>query len=145
MVAVFVANASSLWKCAWFLEDLRASAFSLSFPQLSSVRVKELCELLSYWNGASFLCKSQVRLVTVPNVSLLCCDCHDKCCYFLLDWAIYQDGYSVELTRESVEVPPRHWQSQRQQRLQLSGTSTSRRARRSFSSCFCALTCLQFH
>lgn len=32
-----------------------------SFPQLSSLRVKELCELLSYWNGASFLCKSQIE------------------------------------------------------------------------------------
>ncbi|KAJ4937564.1 hypothetical protein JOQ06_002199, partial [Pogonophryne albipinna] len=32
-----------------------------SYPQLSSVRVKELCELLSYWNGASFLCKSQIE------------------------------------------------------------------------------------
>ncbi|XP_054476518.1 carabin [Anoplopoma fimbria] len=32
-----------------------------SFPQLSSVRVKELCELLSYWNGASFICKSQIE------------------------------------------------------------------------------------
>lgn len=34
----------------------------VSYPQLCSVRVKELCELLSYWNGASFICKSQVRL-----------------------------------------------------------------------------------
>ncbi|KAI4825439.1 hypothetical protein KUCAC02_021119 [Chaenocephalus aceratus] len=33
----------------------------ISYPQLSSVRVKELCELLSYWNGASFLCKSQIE------------------------------------------------------------------------------------
>ncbi|XP_075898871.1 uncharacterized protein LOC142899250 [Nelusetta ayraudi] len=32
-----------------------------SFPQLSSVRVKELCELLSYWNGSSFICKSQIE------------------------------------------------------------------------------------
>nr|XP_054589361.1 TBC1 domain family member 8B isoform X1 [Nothobranchius furzeri] len=32
-----------------------------SYPQLSSVRVKELCELLSYWNGASFICKSQIE------------------------------------------------------------------------------------
>lgn len=34
----------------------------VSYPQLSTVRVKELCELLSYWNGASFICKSQVRM-----------------------------------------------------------------------------------
>ncbi|XP_058501784.1 USP6 N-terminal-like protein isoform X1 [Solea solea] len=32
-----------------------------SYPQLSSVRVKELCELLSYWNGSSFICKSQIE------------------------------------------------------------------------------------
>ncbi|KAM6937943.1 carabin [Xenentodon cancila] len=32
-----------------------------SYPHLSSVRVKELCELLSYWNGASFICKSQIE------------------------------------------------------------------------------------
>ncbi|TKS73003.1 Growth hormone-regulated TBC protein 1 [Collichthys lucidus] len=32
-----------------------------SYPQLGSVRVKELCELLSYWNGASFICRSQIE------------------------------------------------------------------------------------
>ncbi|XP_061578499.1 growth hormone-regulated TBC protein 1-A isoform X2 [Cololabis saira] len=32
-----------------------------SYPHLSSVRVKELCELLSYWSGASFICRSQVE------------------------------------------------------------------------------------
>ncbi|XP_041651126.1 uncharacterized protein si:ch211-266k8.4 [Cheilinus undulatus] len=31
------------------------------YPQLSLVRVKELCELLSYWNGASFICRSQIE------------------------------------------------------------------------------------
>nr|XP_019959712.1 PREDICTED: EVI5-like protein [Paralichthys olivaceus] len=31
------------------------------YPQLSSLRVKELCELLSYWNGSSFICKSQIE------------------------------------------------------------------------------------
>lgn len=35
---------------------------SISYPQLNPARVKELCELLSYWNGASFICNSQVRL-----------------------------------------------------------------------------------
>lgn len=41
---------------------------SVSYPQLSSVRVKELCELLSYWNGASFICKSQVsRVSNLPS------------------------------------------------------------------------------
>ncbi|CAL8263351.1 unnamed protein product [Merluccius merluccius] len=32
-----------------------------SYPQLSPVRVKELCELLSYWNGRSFICRSQIE------------------------------------------------------------------------------------
>lgn len=62
-------------------KDFRASALSFSFPQLSSVRVKELCELLSYWNGSSFICKSQVRFVPELNVSLLYSDCNDNCCF----------------------------------------------------------------
>lgn len=53
---------------------------SVSFPQLSSVRVKELCELLSYWNGASFICKSQVRFVSNLLFSLLHGDCNHKYC-----------------------------------------------------------------
>uniref|UniRef100_A0AAQ5ZYS1 Rab-GAP TBC domain-containing protein n=1 Tax=Amphiprion ocellaris TaxID=80972 RepID=A0AAQ5ZYS1_AMPOC len=32
-----------------------------SYPQLSSGKVKELCELLSYWNGSSFICRSQIE------------------------------------------------------------------------------------
>ncbi|XP_035013787.2 rab GTPase-activating protein 1 [Hippoglossus stenolepis] len=32
-----------------------------SYPPLSSQRVKELCELLSYWNGSSFICRSQIE------------------------------------------------------------------------------------
>ncbi|KAM4618299.1 uncharacterized protein ACJ7VT_007709 [Polymixia lowei] len=32
-----------------------------SYPRLSSMKVKELCELLSYWNGASFICRSQIE------------------------------------------------------------------------------------
>ncbi|KAF7663204.1 hypothetical protein LDENG_00216560 [Lucifuga dentata] len=32
-----------------------------SYPQLSAARVKELCELLSYWNGSSFICRSQIE------------------------------------------------------------------------------------
>ncbi|XP_037834401.1 uncharacterized protein si:ch211-266k8.4 isoform X2 [Kryptolebias marmoratus] len=32
-----------------------------SYPQLSLVRVKQLCELLSYWNGESFICRSQIE------------------------------------------------------------------------------------
>ncbi|XP_041694177.2 carabin isoform X3 [Coregonus clupeaformis] len=32
-----------------------------SYPQLNARRVKELCELLSYWNGSSFICRSQIE------------------------------------------------------------------------------------
>ncbi|KAF3689195.1 USP6 N-terminal-like protein Related to the N-terminus of tre [Channa argus] len=43
-----------------------------SYPLLSSVRVKELCELLSYWNASSFICKSQIerfiRMGIPPNL-----------------------------------------------------------------------------
>lgn len=42
-------------------QKLHHRCHDYSYPHLSSVRVKELCELLSYWNGASFLCKSQIE------------------------------------------------------------------------------------
>uniref|UniRef100_A0A8C4HZV7 Si:ch211-266k8.4 n=1 Tax=Dicentrarchus labrax TaxID=13489 RepID=A0A8C4HZV7_DICLA len=42
-------------------QKLHHRCHEYSYPQLSSVRVKELCELLSYWNGASFICKSQIE------------------------------------------------------------------------------------
>ncbi|KAM3870236.1 uncharacterized protein ACN63O_005371 [Diretmus argenteus] len=42
-------------------QKLHHRCHDYSFPQLSSVRVKELCELLSYWNGASFICRSQIE------------------------------------------------------------------------------------
>lgn len=32
----------------------------ISYPQPNPVKVKELCEFLSYWNGSSFICRSQV-------------------------------------------------------------------------------------
>ncbi|XP_062855737.1 USP6 N-terminal-like protein [Trichomycterus rosablanca] len=32
-----------------------------SYPQPNAVKVKELCELLSYWNGSSFICRSQIE------------------------------------------------------------------------------------
>ncbi|XP_053742738.1 carabin-like isoform X2 [Synchiropus splendidus] len=32
-----------------------------SAPQMSPARVKELCELLTCWNGSSFICRSQVE------------------------------------------------------------------------------------
>ncbi|XP_055078594.1 uncharacterized protein si:ch211-266k8.4 isoform X2 [Periophthalmus magnuspinnatus] len=42
-------------------QKLQHRSHEYSYPQLSTVRVKELCELLSYWNGASFLCKNQIE------------------------------------------------------------------------------------
>lgn len=42
-------------------QKLHHRSHDYSYPQLSPVRVKELCELLSYWNGASFICKSQIE------------------------------------------------------------------------------------
>ncbi|XP_044049990.1 USP6 N-terminal-like protein isoform X2 [Siniperca chuatsi] len=42
-------------------QKLHHRCHDYSYPRLSSVRVKELCELLSYWNGASFICKSQIE------------------------------------------------------------------------------------
>ncbi|XP_069571305.1 carabin [Brachyistius frenatus] len=42
-------------------QKLHHRSHEYSYPQMSSVRVKELCELLSYWNGASFICKSQIE------------------------------------------------------------------------------------
>ncbi|XP_005928425.1 TBC1 domain family member 12 isoform X2 [Haplochromis burtoni] len=42
-------------------QKLHHRCHDYSYPPLSSVRVKELCELLSYWNGASFICKSQIE------------------------------------------------------------------------------------
>ncbi|KAF0040921.1 hypothetical protein F2P81_006819 [Scophthalmus maximus] len=42
-------------------QKLHHRCHDYSYPQLSSLRVTELCELLSYWNGASFICKSQIE------------------------------------------------------------------------------------
>ncbi|XP_038164631.1 TBC1 domain family member 10B [Cyprinodon tularosa] len=42
-------------------QKLHHRCHDYSYPQLSLVRVKELCELLSYWNGASFICRSQIE------------------------------------------------------------------------------------
>nr|XP_046250058.1 USP6 N-terminal-like protein [Scatophagus argus] len=53
-------------------QKLHQRCHDYSYPKLSSVRVKELCELLSYWNGASFICKSQIerfiRMGIPPNL-----------------------------------------------------------------------------
>ncbi|XP_015193685.1 TBC1 domain family member 10A isoform X2 [Lepisosteus oculatus] len=32
-----------------------------SYPRPNAVKVKELCHLLSYWNGSSFICKNQIE------------------------------------------------------------------------------------
>ena len=46
----------------WWIRPVSpCCVLSVSYPPLSSLRVKELCELLSYWNGSSFICRSQVR------------------------------------------------------------------------------------
>ncbi|XP_076878251.1 uncharacterized protein LOC143527142 isoform X2 [Brachyhypopomus gauderio] len=42
-------------------KKLQHRCHDYSYPQPSAVKVKELCELLSYWNGSSFLCKSQIE------------------------------------------------------------------------------------
>uniref|UniRef100_A0A8C1IBR5 Si:ch211-266k8.4 n=1 Tax=Cyprinus carpio TaxID=7962 RepID=A0A8C1IBR5_CYPCA len=38
---------------------LRHRCHDYSYPQPNPVKVKELCEFLSYWNGASFICRNQ--------------------------------------------------------------------------------------
>ncbi|KAK2838415.1 hypothetical protein Q7C36_013229 [Tachysurus vachellii] len=40
---------------------LQHRSHDYSYPQLNTVKVKELCELLSYWNGSSFICKNQIE------------------------------------------------------------------------------------
>ncbi|GAA6097880.1 uncharacterized protein si:ch211-266k8.4, partial [Tachysurus ichikawai] len=57
-----------VWKCLLDIETVRGASgfsykvdFSQCYPQLNTVKVKELCELLSYWNGSSFICKNQIE------------------------------------------------------------------------------------
>uniref|UniRef100_A0A8C2GE01 Si:ch211-266k8.4 n=1 Tax=Cyprinus carpio TaxID=7962 RepID=A0A8C2GE01_CYPCA len=38
---------------------VRHRCHDYSYPQPNPVKVKELCEFLSYWNGASFICRNQ--------------------------------------------------------------------------------------
>ncbi|XDV53046.1 hypothetical protein PO909_021650, partial [Leuciscus waleckii] len=33
----------------------------ISYPQPNPVKVKELCEFLTYWNGSSFICRNQIE------------------------------------------------------------------------------------
>ncbi|XP_046706121.1 uncharacterized protein si:ch211-266k8.4 isoform X2 [Silurus meridionalis] len=40
---------------------LQHRSHDYSYPQPNPIKVKELCELLSYWNGSSFICKSQIE------------------------------------------------------------------------------------
>ncbi|KAL4622800.1 carabin-like isoform X1 [Arapaima gigas] len=41
--------------------DLQGRCHQYSYPQPNSSQVKELCELLSYWNGSSAACRSQIE------------------------------------------------------------------------------------
>ncbi|KAK3535954.1 hypothetical protein QTP70_021470, partial [Hemibagrus guttatus] len=40
---------------------LQHRSHDYSYPQPNAVKVKELCELLSYWNGSSFICRNQIE------------------------------------------------------------------------------------
>ncbi|XP_026884593.2 TBC1 domain family member 10A [Electrophorus electricus] len=42
-------------------KKLQHRCHDYSYPQPNAVKVKELCELLSYWNGSSFICRSQIE------------------------------------------------------------------------------------
>ncbi|KAJ8002778.1 hypothetical protein DPEC_G00162490 [Dallia pectoralis] len=42
-------------------QKLKQRCHNYRYPQLNASRVKELCELLSYWNGSSFICRSQIE------------------------------------------------------------------------------------
>ncbi|KAL0968553.1 hypothetical protein UPYG_G00268390 [Umbra pygmaea] len=42
-------------------QKLQHRCHEYSYPQPNASRVKELCELLSYWNGSSFICRSQIE------------------------------------------------------------------------------------
>uniref|UniRef100_A0A9J8A820 Si:ch211-266k8.4 n=1 Tax=Cyprinus carpio carpio TaxID=630221 RepID=A0A9J8A820_CYPCA len=42
-------------------KKLQHRCHDYSYPQPNPVKVKELCEFLSYWNGSSFICRSQIE------------------------------------------------------------------------------------
>ncbi|KAG9271971.1 TBC1 domain family member 10B-like [Astyanax mexicanus] len=42
-------------------KKLHHRSHDYSFPQPNALKVKELCELLSYWNGSSFICRNQIE------------------------------------------------------------------------------------
>ncbi|KAL7862607.1 hypothetical protein SRHO_G00115910 [Serrasalmus rhombeus] len=42
-------------------KKLQHRCHDYSYPQPNALKVKELCELLSYWNGSSFICRNQIE------------------------------------------------------------------------------------
>ncbi|XP_056595244.1 carabin isoform X2 [Triplophysa dalaica] len=42
-------------------KKLQHRCHEYSYPQPNPVKVKELCEFLSYWNGSSFICRNQIE------------------------------------------------------------------------------------
>ncbi|KAL7885424.1 hypothetical protein AOLI_G00057190 [Acnodon oligacanthus] len=42
-------------------KKLQRRCHDYSYPQPNALKVKELCELLSYWNGSSFICRNQIE------------------------------------------------------------------------------------
>ncbi|XP_063052448.1 TBC1 domain family member 10B [Engraulis encrasicolus] len=42
-------------------QKLQHRSHDYSYPEPDALRVKQLCELLSYWNGSSFICRSQIE------------------------------------------------------------------------------------
>ncbi|KAI2648421.1 Carabin [Labeo rohita] len=42
-------------------QKLQHRCHDYSYPQPNPVKVKELCEFLSYWNGSSFICRNQIE------------------------------------------------------------------------------------
>ncbi|KAI4881269.1 hypothetical protein NFI96_033788 [Prochilodus magdalenae] len=49
-------------------KKLQHRCHSYSYPQPNALKVKQLCELLSYWNGSSFICRNQVQTLIMPTV-----------------------------------------------------------------------------
>ncbi|XP_056106950.1 TBC1 domain family member 10B [Rhinichthys klamathensis goyatoka] len=43
------------------VRKLQHRCHDYSYPQPNPVKVKELCEFLTYWNGSSFICRNQIE------------------------------------------------------------------------------------
>ncbi|KAG1925446.1 uncharacterized protein LOC120487965 [Pimephales promelas] len=43
------------------VRKLQHRSHDYSYPQPNPVKVKELCEFLTYWNGSSFICRNQIE------------------------------------------------------------------------------------